>query len=68
MGLGYVQGLMEKLKYFISHMDFITIFFHCIKRTLPRFLQKLSFDKRLAEKPKSFIFKMISRFCSSLPV
>ena len=26
-------------------MEFIATFFHCVKRTLPRFLQKLSFDK-----------------------
>ena len=49
-------------------MDFITTFFHCVRRTLPRFLQKLSFDKKLAEKPKSSIFEMISGFCSFLIV
>ena len=62
------HGFSEKLQFLISLMDFITTFFHCVKRTLPRFSQKLSFDKKLAEKPKSSIFEMISGFCSSPPV
>ena len=45
-------------------MDFIATFFHCVRRTLPRFLQKLSFDKKLAEKPKSSVFETIYGFCS----
>ena len=64
--LGDGQGFTEKFHFFISLMDFITTFFHCVRRNLPRFLQKLSFDKKLAEKPKSSVFEMISRFCSSL--
>jgi hypothetical protein len=68
MRLGDGQGFVEKFKIFISLMDFIATFFHCVKRNLPRFLQKLSFDKNLAEKPKSFIFKTIYGFCSSILV
>jgi hypothetical protein len=66
--LGDGQGFMEKIKIFISLMDFIETFFHCVRRKSPRFLQKLSFDKNLAEKPKSSVFEMISGFCSSLLV
>ena len=58
------QGFVETFKFFISIMEFIATFFHCVKRNLPRFLQKLSFDKKLAEKPKSFVFERISGFCS----
>jgi hypothetical protein len=47
-------------------MEFIAYFFHCARRKSPRFLQKLSFDKKLAEKPKSSDFEMISGFGSSL--
>ena len=68
MRLGDGQGFMEKLNFLISIMDFITTFFHCVRRNLPRFLQKLSFDKNFAEKPKSFVFETISRFCSFLLV
>ena len=68
VGLGDGQGFMEKLQDFISLMEFIETFFHCVRRTLPRFLQTLSFDKKLAEKPKSSVFKTISGFCSSILV
>ena len=64
--LGDGQGFMEKFQFFISPMDFIATFFHCVRRNLPRFLQKLSFDKNLAEKPKSFVFETISGFFSSI--
>ena len=67
-GLGDGQGFMEKFQEFISLMDFIATFFHCVRRTLPRFLQKLSFDKKLAEKSKSSVFETISGFCSYLLV
>ena len=63
-GLGDGQGFMENFQYLISLMDFIATFFHCVRRTLPRFLQKLSFDKKLAEKPKSSVFETISGFFS----
>jgi hypothetical protein len=43
-------------------MDFIATFFHCVRRNLPRFLQKLSFDNNLAKKPKSSVFETISGF------
>ena len=66
--LGDGQGFVEKLQNLISLMDFIATFFHCVRRNLPRFLQKLSFDKNLAEKPKSSFFETIFVFCSSLPV
>ena len=49
-------------------MDFITTFFHCVRRKSPRFLQKLSFDKNLAEKPKSSEFETIYGFSSSILV
>jgi hypothetical protein len=62
------QVFVEKFKIFISIMDFIPIFFHCVRRKSPRFLQKLSFNKNLAEKPKSSVFETISGFCSSLLV
>ena len=68
MGLGDGQGFVEKFQFFISLMEFITTFFHGVRRTLPRFLQKLSFDKNLAEKRKSSVFEMISRFCSFILV
>ena len=68
MRLGDGQVFVENLQFFISLIYFITTFFHCVKRNLPRFLQKLSFDKNLAEKPKSSVFKMIYGFCSSLLV
>ena len=68
VGLGDGQGFMEKFQDFISLMEFITNFFHCVRRTLPRFLQTLSFDKKLAEKPKSSVFETISGFCSFLIV
>jgi hypothetical protein len=61
-GLGDGQGFMKKFKNFISLMYFIETFFHCVRRTLPRFLHKLSFDKKLAEKPKSSVFETISGF------
>jgi hypothetical protein len=67
-GLADGQGFMAKFQYFISLMDFIATFFHRVKRTLPRFLQKLSFDKKLAEKQKSYVFEMIYGFCSFLLV
>ena len=66
--LGDGRGFEEKFQFFISLMEFIETFFHCVKRNLPRFLQKLSFDKKLAEKQKSSVFEMISRFWSSLLV
>ena len=68
MRLGNGQGFMEKFQILISLMDFIATFFHCVRRKSPRFLQKLSFDKNLAEKPKSSVFEMIYGFCSSLLV
>ena len=68
MGLGDGQGFMENLKNLISLMDFISSFFHCVRRKSPQLLQKLSFDKNLAEKPKSSDFETISGFCSSLQV
>jgi hypothetical protein len=64
--LGDGQGFAEKFQIFISLMEFIANFFHCVRRKSPRFLQKLSFDKNLAKKPKSSIFETISGFCSSL--
>ena len=66
--LGDGKGFMEKLQIFISLIDFISAFFHCVKKKSSRFLQKLSFDKNLAEKPKSFDFETISGFCSSILV
>ena len=66
--LGDGQGFMTKFQKFISLMDFIETFFHCVRRTLPQFLQKLSFDKNLAEKPKSSVFETISGFFSYLLV
>ena len=66
--IGDGQGFMKKFQNFISIMDFIANFFHGVKRTLPQFLQKLSFDKNLAEKPKSSVFETISGFCSFLLV
>ena len=68
MRLGDGQGFMEKFQIFISLMEYITTCFHCVRRKSPRFLQKLSFDKNLAEKPKSSIFEMIYGFCSYLIV
>ena len=66
MRLGNVQGLLEKFQILISLMEFIETLFHCVRRKSPQFLQKLSFHKNLAEKPKSSVFEMISGFCSSL--
>ena len=66
MRLGDGQGFVENFQFFIPIMEFITYFFHCVRRKSPRFLQKLSFDKKLAEKPKSSDFETISGFCSSL--
>ena len=68
MGLGDGQGFMGKFQVLIFLMDFIATFFHCVRKILPRFLQKLSFDTKLAEKPNFFDFETISRFCSSLLV
>ena len=68
MGLGDSQGFMEKFQFFISLMYFIETSSHCVRRTLPRFLQKLSFDKNLSEKPKSSVFETIYGFCSFLLV
>ena len=64
--LGDGRGFVENFQIFISLMDFITYFFHCVRRKSPRFLQKLSFDKKLAEKPKSSVFETISGFLSSI--
>ena len=66
--MGDGQGFMEKFQDFISLMVFIATFFHCVRGTLPQFLKKLSFDKKLAEKPKSSVFETISGFCSFLLV
>ena len=66
--LGDGRGFKEKLKIFISLIEFIAYFFHCVGRKSPRFLQKLSSDKNLAIKPKSFDFETIFGFCSSLLV
>ena len=68
MGLGDGQGFMTKFQKLISIRESIATFFHCVRRTLPRFLQKLSFDRNLAEKPKSSVFETISGFCSYLLV
>ena len=68
MRLGDGRGFEEKFQILISLMEFIASFFHCVRRKSPRFLQKLSFDKNLAEKPKSSDFETISGFCSSLLV
>ena len=67
-GLGDGQGFVEKFQIFISLIDFIADFFHCVRRKSPQVLQKLSFDKNLAEKPKSSDFETISGFFSSLIV
>ena len=64
--LGDGRGFMEKIQIFISLIEFITYFFHCVRRKSARFLQKLSFDKILAENPKSSDFETISGFCSSI--
>jgi hypothetical protein len=64
--LGDGRYFVENFQIFIPLMEFISYFFHCVKRKSPRFLQKLSFDKNLAEKPKSSDFETISGFCSSL--
>ena len=66
--LGDVRGFIKKLQIFISLIYFFATFFHCFRRKSPRFLQKLSFDKNLAEKSKSSDFETISGFCSSLLV
>ena len=68
MRLGDGKVFLEKLHFFISLMEFIVAFFHCVRRKSPRFLQKLSFDKNLAEKPKSSIFETIYGFCSFIIV
>ena len=67
-GLGNGQGFMKNFQNFISLMDFISTSKHCVRPTLPRFLQKLSFDKKLAEKTKSSVFETISGFCSFILV
>ena len=41
--IGDGQGFVEKLKFFISLMEFIAAFFHCVRRKSPRFLQKTEF-------------------------
>ena len=66
--LGDGQGFAEKFQIFISLIYFIAAFFHCVKRKSPRLLQKLSFDKKLVEKPKSLVFETIFGFCSSILV
>ena len=66
--LGDGKGFMTKLQKYISLMEFIATFFHRVKRILPRFLQKLSFDTKLAEKPNFSDFETISGFCSYLLV
>ena len=66
--IGDGQGFSEKFQFFTSLMEFISIFFHCVRRKSDQFMQKMSFDKNLAENPKSSIFEMISRICSSLLV
>ena len=43
--LGDGKVFMEKLQVFTSLMDFKTTFFHYVRKTLPQFLQTLSFDK-----------------------
>jgi hypothetical protein len=68
VGLGDGQGFMKNFQNFISLMEFISTFFHCVIRNSPRFLQKLSFDKKIAEKPKSSVFEMIYGFCSFIIV
>ena len=54
--LGDGKGFIEKFQFFISLIYFIATFFHCVRRTLPRFLQKPSLDKKFAEKTKIFRF------------
>ena len=54
--LGDAQGFMEKSQIFISLMDFIATFFHCVREIVPRFLRKLSFDTKFAEKNKLLRF------------
>ena len=68
MRLGDGQIFMEIFLILIPLMEFISAFFHCVRGKSPRFLQKLSFDKKLAKKPKSFDFETIYRFCSYLLV
>ena len=46
----------------------LELFFTVSEENHLDFLQKLSFDKNLAEKPKSSDFETISTFCSSLLV
>jgi hypothetical protein len=67
-GLEDGHGFIEKLQFFISLREFIKTFFHYVRKTLPRFLQKLSFDKNLAEKPKSSVFENFFDFCSFILV
>ena len=62
VGLGDGQGFIEKLQIFISLMEFNSTLFHCVKQIFPRFLRKLSFDTKLAEKPNFSDFEMISGF------
>ena len=62
-GLGDGKGFTEKLQVFISLMEFITTFFHCVRQILPQFLRKLSFDTNLAEKPNFSDFETIFGFC-----
>ena len=64
--LGDGQGFTKKIQEFISLLDFITTQKHRVRPTLPRFLQKLCFDTKLAEKPNFFDFETIYGFCSSL--
>ena len=63
-----VKVSWKNFNFFLSLMEFITTFFHYVKRTLPRFFQKLSFDKNLAEKPKSSVFETIYGYCSFILV
>ena len=66
--LGDGRGFTKKFQILISLMDFIETLFYYVRRTLPRFLQKLSFDKNLDEKPKSSVFETIFGFCSFILV
>ena len=66
--IGDGRGFVEKFQILISLMYFITYFVHRVRRKSPQFLQKLSFDKNLVEKPKSSDFETIFGFFSFILV
>ena len=55
--LGAGWGFTEKFQILISLMDFIATFFHCVRRTLPRFLQKIEFWQKFGWKTKILHFR-----------